>query len=321
MSKRTSVGWIYFAVIIMTLLLRVSSSLDIYSALGIENADAFFTCIVQIIIFGALSIFLYTVTARSRGEGVKEITRDFGVKKVSAKNIFRVVIIGICMIVVSSAISYLWQLWLIMIGFTHIPSFIDYSSLGVLFTELILTALLPGIFEEIAHRGLLYAGYKETGVRFVFISALLFSLMHQNIVQTGYTFFAGAVMALAMYYTGSIWCGIFMHILNNGWAVVSGYINQNGGVFDFVNKIQDWFFQDIPHLMIAGVIALVLAVVMIFTFYRMRKDAVKDGIISGIKFEKPVLKKQSALENLPLIMTIIVGVVATLFSFVWGMTR
>lgn len=321
MTKRTSVGWIYFAVIIMTLLLRVSSSLDIYSALGIENADAFFTCIVQIVIFGALSIFLYSLTAKGRGESVKEIAQDFGVKKVSGKNVFRTIIIGICMIVVSSAISYIWQLNLIMIGFTHIPSSTDYSNIGVLFTELILTAILPGFFEEIAHRGLLYAGYKETGVRFVFISALLFSLMHQNIVQTSYTFFAGAVMALAMYYTGSIWCGIFMHVLNNGWAVVSGYINQNGGIFDFVNKIQDWFFQDIPHLLLAGVIAILLAGVMVIMFLRMRKDAIKDGRISGVKFERPVIEKHSALENLPLIMTILVGIFATLFSFVWGMTR
>lgn len=321
MTKRTSVGWIYFAVIIMTLLLRVSSALDIYSALGIDNADAFFTCIVQIVIFGTLSIFLYSLTAKGRGESIKEITTDFGVKKVSGKNIFRTIIIGICMIVVSSAISYIWQLGLIMIGYTHIPSSVDYSSIGVLFVELILTALLPGIFEEIAHRGLLYAGYKETGYRFVLISALLFSLMHQNIVQTGYTFFAGAVMALAMYYTGSIWCGIFMHILNNGWAVVSGYISQNGGAFDFVNKIQDWFFQDIQHLLLAGVIAFLLAIVMVFMFIRMRKDAVKNGVISGVRFEKPTLTKTSPLENLPLILTILVGVFATIFSFVWGMTR
>ena len=42
MTKRLNVGITYFIVVLLTLLLRVASALDIYSALGVEDADALF---------------------------------------------------------------------------------------------------------------------------------------------------------------------------------------------------------------------------------------------------------------------------------------
>ena len=66
MTKRASVGWIYFVVVICTLLLRIASSLDIYSVLGIADSDAFFSCVVQIAIFAFLSVFLYSLGAKER---------------------------------------------------------------------------------------------------------------------------------------------------------------------------------------------------------------------------------------------------------------
>ena len=61
MTKRTSVGWIYFVVVLCTLLLRIASALDIYSTLNIKDSDAFFSCVVQIAIFAFISVFLYSL--------------------------------------------------------------------------------------------------------------------------------------------------------------------------------------------------------------------------------------------------------------------
>ena len=203
--------------VICTLLLRIASSLDIYSVLGIADSDAFFSCVVQIAIFAFLSVFLYSLGAKGRGENAKDIISDFGFKKISAKNWLLIIGICVCAIVVSSGISYVWQTVLRMIGFTHVSSRTEYSSIGVLFKELFLVAVLPGVCEEVAHRGLIRAGYAECKWKFVIVSALLFSLMHQNIVQTGYTFFFGATLALITYYTGSIWGGILIHFVNNAF--------------------------------------------------------------------------------------------------------
>ncbi|MDE5602134.1 MAG: CPBP family intramembrane metalloprotease [Clostridia bacterium] len=319
MTKRNTIGFIYFAIVIATLLLRIASSLDVYSALGITDSDAFYSCIVQILIFGVMTVTLYMLTV-GRREGLLSFKIDFGVRKVSPKNCLRVLVIAVCMIVVSMAISFVWQMVLRLMGFTHISSPTDYTDIGVLIRELALVALLPALFEELAHRGLIYAGYRECGWKFVLISALYFSLMHQNIVQTGYTFFAGVTMALAMYYTGSIFPGIFMHFLNNAVSVISGYASQNGGIFSFIVDIENFIYGSFLGLVAGFVLTVACAAIMVLMFLRMRKDAVKNEIISGVWFETnssvvPLSK------DVPFILTIVIGVLATLFSFVWGMMR
>ena len=318
MTKRNSIGFIYFAIVIATLLLRIASALDIYGALGVKDSDAFYSCVVQILIFGVMTLSLYFFIV-GRREGARAFISDFAIKKVSGKNCFRVLGIAICMIVVSMAISYVWQSMLSLMGYTRVPSKTDYSSIGVLFRELALVAVLPAIFEELTHRGLLYAGYRECGWKFVLVSALYFSLMHQNITQTGYTFFAGAVMALAAYYTGSIFPGIFMHFLNNAVSVVSGYIGQNGGVFGFINDIENWIYGSAYGLLTGIAVAALCVVILVLLFIRMRKDAVKNGIIGEQPFEntcdKPIYK------DIPFILTVVLGVGATAFSLVWGLMR
>lgn len=321
MSKRTNVGISYFVVVSLTLLLRVASALDIYSAMGIEDADAFFTCIVQIAIFGFVAVFLYCLGAKSRGESAREVLCNFGVKKISLRNWLLIIPVCICAIAVSSGISFIWQLVLRMMGFTHISSSTDYSSVGVLVKELMLVAILPGIFEEIAHRGLIYAGYKELGWKFVLVSALMFSLMHQNIVQTGYTFFFGCVCALLMYYTGSIWGGIVLHIANNGYSVISGYVDQNGGALSFITKISNWFYSSMTGLAVGGALVVLCAVLLLLCFVAMRKNAQKAEIISAVPFERVSLEIKPLSRDMFFIITVIVGVIATAFSFVWGMTR
>lgn len=319
MTKRNTIGFIYFAIVIATLLLRIASSLDVYSALGITDSDAFYSCVVQILIFGVMTVALYMLTV-GRREGLLSFKTDFGVRKVSGKNCLRILVIAVCMIVVSMAISFVWQMVLRLMGFTHISSPTDYTDIGVLIRELALVALLPALFEELSHRGLIYAGYRECGWKFVLISALYFSLMHQNIVQTGYTFFAGVTMALAMYYTGSIFPGIFMHFLNNAVSVISGYASQNGGIFSFIVNIENFIYGSLLGLVAGFVLTVACAAIMVLMFLRMRKDAAKNGIISGVWFET----NRNAVplsKDVPFILTIVIGVLATLFSFVWGMMR
>lgn len=320
MSKRNSVSLIYFAVVILTLLMRVGSALNMYEVLGVDG-DVFFSCIVQIVIFGVVPISLYLISAKSRKDNIKVVLDDFGVKKISARNCFRVIVLAICMIVIATGVSYVWQVFLRMIGYTRVPSSTDYSSVGVLFKELALVALLPGIFEEITHRGLLWAGYRDSKWKFVIVSALLFSLMHQNINQTAYTFVDGIIIALSMYYTRSIWCGIFMHFANNAVSVLLGYIDQNPGVFAWVNTIQEWLYSSMIGLIIGVLIVFVAIAITALMFVRMRKDAVKCGIVDEIPCGKIDGDVKPLYKDVPFIITVLTGIVATAFSLVWGIMR
>lgn len=226
----------------------------------------------------------------------------------------------VCAIAVSIGISFVWQFALRMMGFTHVSSSTDYSGLDVLFKELFLVAVLPGVCEEIAHRGLIRAGYRECKWKYVLVSALLFSLMHQNIVQTGYTFFFGATLALITYYTGSIWGGIIIHFANNAYSVISGYAAQNGGIFGFIATAENWFYSSNLGFAVAAAIVVVCACLLVLFFFIMRKDAQKKERISSVPFESA----SDALplhKDLPFMLTVAVGIAATIFSFVWGMAR
>lgn len=80
--------------------------------------------------------------------------------------------------------------------------------------------ILAPIIEEILMRGFLLGGlslnYGKTVA--LFISALLFALLHFNMVQTLSAFICGIVLGLLYLYTGSIFCCILAHI---GYNLIS----------------------------------------------------------------------------------------------------
>lgn len=318
MTKRSKVGLIYFVVIIATFLLRVATYEGVYDALNMDS-DVFFTLISQIFCFGILPIGMYLLLSIKDRQTIMEFPSDMGIKKVSGRNWLRTLAIGICMIITSIGVSMLWSIILTVIGYTRIPSSTDYYSIGILFKELALSALLPGIFEETTHRGFLYVGYKNQKWKFVFISGLLFALMHQNIAQTCYTFYDGCIMALLMYYTGSIFPGIFVHFLNNAVSIVSEYIEQNGGPFSFITKAQDWILSTMGGLAVGVLMVLIAFTVLIIMFMRMRKEAEQKEIVSHELLSK--VDERPMYKDAYFISTVVVGIVATIFTLVWGIWR
>ncbi len=89
----------------------------------------------------------------------------------------------------------------------------------------ITTAIVPGICEEFLFRGAIMTNLKPYGkAPAIIISAVLFGLMHQNAGQLLYATAAGLVLGWVAYETGSIWCGILMHFLNNFISVAEGAV-------------------------------------------------------------------------------------------------
>ena len=124
---------------------------------------------------------------------------------------------------VITAGSYLNAAFCALIGFSMPADSVitgDYSNpAGVI--NYMTTAIAPAFAEEFLFRGVYYTNLRPYGrTQAVLISALLFALMHQNPAQIIYTFMAGVVMAMMYELTGSIWCSILFHLLNNEIAVI-----------------------------------------------------------------------------------------------------
>lgn len=94
---------------------------------------------------------------------------------------------------------------------------------GGLFLMALFTALIGPICEELAFRGIIFAGIRKSGsaLQAIFISGLLFGLFHMNINQALYAFGLGIFFAALREVTGSIIPSIICHITVNSGGVIT----------------------------------------------------------------------------------------------------
>ncbi len=104
----------------------------------------------------------------------------------------------------------------------HLYKMTDGASTYMMLTMVIFAPVL----EEILFRGIVQGDltnrYRAGGA--IFIASLLFGLVHMQILQSINAFFAGLVMGLIYYRSGSLWCVILIHMLNNALSIVLGYV-------------------------------------------------------------------------------------------------
>ena len=158
-------------------------------------------------------------------------------------------------------ISWLTSLLLSFIGE---GSHVDVS--GNLLIVIMIHALIPAIAEEALFRYIPIAfisPYTKRGA--VWISALLFGLVHCNLYQLPYAFFAGIIFALLDISFGSIMPSVILHFINN----LSSVFWQRG--------VADAFFSKIYILTLIALAAVSLIFIFIF-----RKDY-KEKILPTIQ--------------------------------------
>lgn len=167
--------------------------------------------------------------------GLREVFAHFGFKKPTANIVMWSIAIGVILYVFNMFISAFFNGWLAWFGHRGATQGLTDSSFtgfGGFLIMMVLIACLPALCEETAHRGLLLRGFaKRLGVmRAVSLSALLFGLIHLNIVQFFYAWIVGYYMALMVMATRTIWSAIIIHFVNNGISVYLTFAGDNGWV-------------------------------------------------------------------------------------------
>ena len=317
MKARYAGGVTYLLVIVCLLLMRISSSLGVYAALG-ADPDAMFTCVVQILCFGALPLVGWFAFAHGmRIDKMPALADDFSLKKPSLRNLLLTLALAIPAVAVTSAVSTAWTRVLYVIGYDFPFSDPVAQTAAELFSELALVAVLPALFEEFTHRGLLLAAYGDRGERAALVSALLFALMHQNILQFAHTFVLGLILACIVYCTGSVFPAMFVHFFNNFISVVSGY---DGVVpaFGVIGTVRGWLYGSVAGVVVLIILAAVSVAVIFLLLRAMRFDAVREGRLPSAPFFRSAAGAIPLSRDILLLGTVAVGVAATLFSLVWG---
>ena len=91
----------------------------------------------------------------------------------------------------------------------------DYSLQSNIYL-LLAYALLPAICEEVVYRGILCAEYEQGGVaRSIVFSSIFFALLHFNPINILTYLFSGAILALVLYATRSLFASMLVHFFYN----------------------------------------------------------------------------------------------------------
>ena len=151
--------------------------------------------------------------------------------------------------------------------------FLKMDSLGDLFINLILIAMIPALGEELLFRGVLQKQLsKLTGnIHWgILISAILFSALHMQFFGFFPRLFLGMLFGYLLVWTGSLWVPILAHFVNNGLAVCTSYFIAEGQLPEQTDTI-----GSSNMMWELSLISLVLSSYLAFQLFRSRKRQVE----------------------------------------------
>lgn len=136
-------------------------------------------------------------------------------------------------------------------------------SWGSLVYNLMLIAVIPAIAEEMFFRGVLQRLFVRMSKRAwigILIAAIVFSLLHGEMLGFFPRVALGIILGLIYYYSNNLWYAIGAHFFNNAFQIVLVFLFQK-------HYIRYDISQNEPTPVVAGLISLVI-VIGLFVVYK-----------------------------------------------------
>lgn len=147
--------------------------------------------------------------------------------------------------------------------------------------SLLSSAVVPALIEEMALRGIVMQSLRKYGDWFAIIcSAMIFGLMHCNLLQIPFAFIAGIAIGYAVIVTESLWTGILIHFCNNAFSVIVNLIAKVYGT----DSVQYNICSSLFNIFIA--IGIICAIIVIRA-YKNKQFKSYELINSGSKYPLP----------------------------------
>lgn len=169
------------------------------------------------------------------------------------------------------------------------PEYPDGYYLYHLVLDIIGTAIVPAVSEEILFRGLILVALLPYGKKTAILgSSIMFAIMHQNFGQILYTFGMGIILALIVVKTQSIFGAMILHFLNNLFSVA------NTSLYYLYPEVKADLISNIMVFVVLIVGAACLAI-LIYKYVKMDKPLVEDEIpmcFDPLSENAPISKKE-----------------------------
>ncbi len=135
-----------------------------------------------------------------------------------------------------------------------------------LFFNLVLIALMPAICEELFFRGFILTSFKHNKKSYkgaIIASGILFGMMHMDFIRIIPTSILGMAFAYAVCKTNSIGVSMFMHFLNNGFAVVITHLSSK--ILENVESTTTTYLS-FSQLFVFGVLGIMFISIAVLLF-------------------------------------------------------
>lgn len=180
---------------------------------------------------------------------------------------------------------------------------------GELAVAVLITGVMPGVCEELMHRGFLLTAYERRGsYRAVVIVAILFGLFHFDIMNLLGPIFLGAVFGYYVIRTDSIFAGILAHFLNNAIVVVIQYLWGDPSSVESLSL--SW--QELLGIITIGVPALAVAAVLLFLFKQITEG--KTRIVQPVS--RPGKDVRTVLSHWPIAAVMVLYIIMAILNLV-----
>lgn len=151
--------------------------------------------------------------------------RPFPTKRMAPSVFIPAVMAGLGLVVLANLVASILMNILSSFGlpWPSSPNVMDKSVLNLVL-NLVSTAVLPALVEEMVFRGYVLGALRPQGDGLAIVfSALLFGLLHGNLLQIPFAFILGLIFAYLTVQTGSIWPAVLIHFLTNATSVCLEY--------------------------------------------------------------------------------------------------
>ena len=141
-----------------------------------------------------------------------------------------VIAVALMSVYAASALDGLWTMGLEALGLTAPAVDLTFGSTRELLLGIVSAAAIPAVCEELLFRGFVFAAWESRGTAFaVWISALLFALLHGNPFGLPAYLLVGAISAYMVFALDSLYAGIAYHTVYNSAILVIGYLLKDAG--------------------------------------------------------------------------------------------
>lgn len=182
------------------------------------GAQSQLTQFLYYILFVALPVMLYA----RRDPGIASHLRIEPLKgRVAALSVLTAAVA----VLFINCVSHLWFILVQCMGGTIPASGVAVpTTVRGLASAVILSAVLPGICEELLFRGLMLSAWEERGsLRAVTTVSLLFTLLHGNLLGIPSEFICGVLLACIVISSGSLFAGMVFHTVFNSTLLIASY--------------------------------------------------------------------------------------------------